>query len=242
MSERIIECTDIKKEYLLGSTKVEALKGVTFHIDLGEFSAIAGPSGSGKSTILNLIGCIDQPSSGKVIINGTDVGTLNDTLLTRYRRHTVSFIFQSFNLIPVLNVYENIELPLLFEKKLNPEQRHEKVMYFVKEVGLEDRLKNKSGELSGGQRQRVAIARALVTDPVLVLADEPTANLDSETGEHIVELMKTINRTDGTTFVFSTHDAHIVEQARRVIRLKDGLIIGDECKEIEPVRIVKQEA
>ncbi len=231
MSQAIIECKDLKKEYLLGSTKVEALKGVSFTITEGEFSAIAGPSGSGKSTILNMIGCIDHPSSGDVIIKGTNVGGLNDKELTRYRRHTVSFIFQSFNLIPVLNVYENIELPLLLEKRFTQEERHQKVMRFVEEVGLADRLKNKPGELSGGQRQRVAIARALVTGPLVVLADEPTANLDSDTGIKIIELMKSINKNDGTTFIFSTHDAHIMDQARRVIKIRDGLIIGDEVKQ-----------
>lgn len=237
VSERIIECRDVTKQYFLGQTRVDALKGVSFIIGRGEFSAIAGPSGSGKSTILNILGCIDQPTSGSVAIGGTEVSRMNDKDLTRYRRSTVSFIFQSFNLIPVLNVFENIELPLLMgkEREIAAPERRDLVMRFVEAVGLQDRLKNKPGELSGGQRQRVAIARALVTSPLMVLADEPTANLDSETGERIIELMKDINRKDGTTFIFSTHDAHIVEQARRVIRVRDGLIVSDETRAGEGV-------
>jgi len=227
----LVQLQDVRKSYRLGSTFVEALKGVTFQLQRGEFTAIAGPSGSGKSTILNIIGCIDNPDSGSIIIQNDNVSTLSDAQLTLYRRNTVSFIFQSFNLIPVLNVYENIELPLLIEKKLNPAERKERVMHFIQEVGLLDRVQNKSNELSGGQRQRVAIARALVTNPLLVLADEPTANLDSETGQKIIELMKAINSREGTTFIFSTHDEHIVEQARRVIHIRDGVVVSDNKKE-----------
>lgn len=227
---RIIELKQVKKEYLLGSTKVEALKGVSFTVGNGEFTAIAGPSGSGKSTILNMVGCIDNPTSGSIIIGDEDISLLNDKELTRHRRRTISFIFQSFNLIPVLNVYENIELPLLLEKGIPEPERRARVMKLVEEVGLADRLKNKPGELSGGQRQRVAIARALVTRPLVVLADEPTANLDSTTGKKILELMKDLNRIEGTTFLFSTHDAHIMEQARRVISIRDGEITGDDRK------------
>jgi putative ABC transport system ATP-binding protein len=178
-----------------------------------------------------MIGCIDVASSGQVVINGRDIGLLSDKDLTRYRRVTVSFIFQSFNLIPVLSVYENIELPLLLQKMNDRKLREERVMRFVKEVGLQDRLKNKPNELSGGQRQRVAIARALVTNPVMVLADEPTANLDSATGGKILDLMRDINSHEGTTFIFSTHDQHIMDHARRIIRIQDGLVIGDERKE-----------
>jgi putative ABC transport system ATP-binding protein len=220
----------VTKHYFLGTTKVEALKGVSFGIDRGEFTAIAGPSGSGKSTILNMIGCIDNPTSGRVIIGGDDVSALPDKRLTRYRRSTVSFIFQSFNLIPVLNVFENIELPLLLEKGLDEKARRERVMHLVEEVGLADRLKNKPNELSGGQRQRVAIARALVNNPLVILADEPTANLDSATGAKILELMQELNRREGTTFLFSTHDRTIMDLARRVISIKDGLITGDDRK------------
>jgi putative ABC transport system ATP-binding protein len=226
----VIELNNVRKEYLLGQTKVEALRGVSLTVDKGEFLAIAGPSGSGKSTILNMIGCIDAPTSGAVTINGREVSRLSDRDLTRYRRVTVSFIFQSFNLIPVLNVFENIELPLLLQKNTDARAREAQVMRFIKEVGLEDRIKNKPGELSGGQRQRVAIARALVTNPVMVLADEPTANLDSATGSRILDLMREINSNEGTTFVFSTHDQRIMDHARRIVKIQDGLITGDEQK------------
>jgi putative ABC transport system ATP-binding protein len=231
MSEKnVVGLSSVRKEYMLGSTKVEALKGISLEITRGEFLAIAGPSGSGKSTILNMIGCIDTPTSGTVVINGRDVSTLSDRDLTRYRRVTVSFIFQSFNLIPVLNVFENIELPLLLQKIIDPEKRKTRVMRLIEAVGLQDRIKNKPGELSGGQRQRVAIARALVTGPVMVLADEPTANLDSATGARIIDLMREMNEREGTTFIFSTHDRTIMDQARRVVSIHDGLVAGDEQK------------
>jgi putative ABC transport system ATP-binding protein len=224
----VVEMVDVQKHYMLGETRVDALRGVSFDIEKGEFLAIAGPSGAGKSTILNMVGCIDTPSEGKVLIDGTEVEHLSDTELTRYRRVKIGFIFQSFNLIPVLNVYENIEFPLLLRRSLSRKEREKTVMHFIEEVELSDRLKNKPSELSGGQRQRVAIARALVTNPVIVLADEPTANLDSETGHKIVELMRTINSVEKTTFIFSTHDNHIMEHARRIINIRDGQVTGIE--------------
>jgi putative ABC transport system ATP-binding protein len=223
----VVELQDVKKYYMLGQTRVDALRGVSLSIGQGEFLAIAGPSGSGKSTMLNMFGCIDLPSEGIVKIDGTETEKMSDKELTRYRRTKISFIFQSFNLIPVLNVYENIEFPLLLQKSLSKKERTERVMKAVEDVGLQDRLKNKSMELSGGQRQRVAIARALVTKPLIVLADEPTANLDSETGKRIIELMRHINETEKTTFVFSTHDAHIMSEARRVVRILDGRIVAN---------------
>jgi putative ABC transport system ATP-binding protein len=225
---RLVEISDVRKHYMLGETRVDALRGVSLTIDRGEFLAIAGPSGSGKSTILNMIGCIDNPSEGRVLIDGTEVEHLSDTELTRYRRTRIGFIFQSFNLIPVLNVFENIEFPLLLANSRSRKERERIVMHFVEEVQLGDRLKNKPNELSGGQRQRVAIARALVTKPLIVLADEPTANLDSETGHKIVDLMRTINDVEKTTFIFSTHDSHIMEHARRVVNIRDGLVTGVE--------------
>ena len=224
----VVELVGVQKQYMLGDTRVDALRGVSLQIEKGEFLAIAGSSGSGKTTILNMIGCIDNPSGGRVLIDGTDVEHLSDLELTRYRRSKIGFIFQSFNLIPVLNVYENIEFPLLLRRTVSRRERERVVMRFVEEVQLADRLKNKPNELSGGQRQRVAIARALVTNPLIVLADEPTANLDSATGHKIVELMKTINEAEKTTFVFSTHDAHIMEHARRVVNLRDGLLADDQ--------------
>ncbi|MBN1982024.1 MAG: ABC transporter ATP-binding protein [Chitinivibrionales bacterium] len=226
----VVELKDIRKEYMLGQTKVEALRGVCLVVEKREFIAVAGPSGSGKSTILNMIGCIDTPTAGEIIINDKPVKGLSERELTRYRRVTISFIFQSFNLIPVLNVYENIELPLLLQKLNDPQERKARVMHFIESVGLTDRMKNKPSELSGGQRQRVAIARALVTKPVMILADEPTANLDSATGGRILDLMREINTKEGTTFIFSTHDQHIIDHARRIVRIFDGLIVGDEVK------------
>ncbi len=218
------------KHYLLGETRVEALRGVSLTIHRGELLAIAGPSGAGKSTVLNMIGCIDGPSEGRVLIDGAEVASLSDRELTRTRRLKIGFIFQSFNLVPVLNVYENIELPLLLQRSVPRSEREQRVMRLVEEVGLADRIRNRPSELSGGQRQRVAVARALVTRPLIVLADEPTANLDSETGHRIVELMRRINERQQTTFIFSTHDQHIMEHARRVVGIRDGRITGDDRK------------
>jgi len=222
----IIELKDVRKNYPLGKTEVEAVRGVSFAIEKGDFISIAGPSGSGKSTILNLIGCIDTPTSGIVEIEGKSTAGHSDKELTRLRHDTIGFIFQSFNLIPVLDVFENIEFPLLMGGNGIPKaQRREWVDSLIAEVGLEQWRDHKPNELSGGQRQRVAIARALVAKPKIVLADEPTANLDSKTGEQIIELMKKINRELDTTFIFSTHDAKIVSVADHVIRLVDGTVV-----------------
>jgi len=221
----IISMKEVKKNYPLGKTTVEAVKGVSFDIQKGDFVSIAGPSGSGKSTILNMIGCIDTPTSGRVSVDGTDTAGLGDRDITRLRHRTLGFIFQSFNLIPVLNVFENIEFPLLIgDTQIAVKERKEWIDFLIEEVGLSQWAKHRSNELSGGQRQRVAIARALATKPLIVLADEPTANLDSVTGGQILELMKKINRELGTTFIFSTHDQKIVDIANHVIRLKDGLV------------------
>jgi putative ABC transport system ATP-binding protein len=221
----IIEAKDVRKVYPLGKVQVEAVKGVSFNIEKGDFISIAGPSGSGKSTILNMIGLIDTPTSGEIYINGQPISGLKDRELTTLRHETIGFIFQSFNLIPVLNVYENIEFPLLLGKeKMAKGERREWIDYLIAEVGLDQWRHHRSNELSGGQRQRVAIARALVAKPSIVMADEPTANLDSKTGEQILELMKKVNKEMDTTFIFSTHDAKIVGLADHVIRLKDGLI------------------
>jgi len=232
MAATLIDLKDICKTYQLGTTTVDALRSVSLSVDKGEFLAVAGPSGSGKSTLLNMIGCIDTPTSGSIVINGREVSNLNDRDLTRYRRVTVSFIFQSFNLIPVLNVYENIELPLLLQRNSDAADRKKRVMHLIEEVGLENRITNKPGELSGGQRQRVAIARALASNPLLVLADEPTANLDSATGAKILNLMRDINAREGTTFIFSTHDSHIMDRAHRIVTIQDGMIIDDHVKKV----------
>ena len=221
----IVELQDVRKVYPLGKVEVEAVKGVSFSIEKGDFISIAGPSGSGKSTILNMLGCVDRPTSGTVLIEGRPTKDLSDKDLTTLRHETLGFIFQSFNLIPVLNVYENIEFPLLLGKNgPKGKEKSEWIDYLINEVGLEQWKTHKPNELSGGQRQRVAIARALVTKPQIVLADEPTANLDSATGTQILDLMKRINREMDTTFIFSTHDAKIDNLADHVVRLKDGLV------------------
>ncbi|HEY9055047.1 MAG TPA: ABC transporter ATP-binding protein [Rectinemataceae bacterium] len=232
----IIELKEVKKTYPLGKVEVHAVKGVSFAIEKGDFISIAGPSGSGKSTILNMIGLIDLPSSGDVLIDGKKTSGMNDRELTRLRHEILGFIFQSFNLIPVLNVRENIEFPLLLGKTRIPEaEKKAWIDWLVAEVGLTEWKNHKPNELSGGQRQRVAIARALATKPQIVLADEPTANLDSGTGEQIIELMKKINRELDTTFVFSTHDAKIVDVADHIIRLRDGLVIENLRRGEDPI-------
>ena len=224
----IVELENVHKIYYLGKAEVHALRGVTFDIERGDFVSIVGPSGSGKSTILNLIGCIDQPTSGTVRINGTATAGLSDRELTNMRHKTLGFIFQSFNLIPVLNVYENIEFPLLLGRdRPGKKEMREWIEYLIEAVGLADHMHHRSNELSGGQRQRVAIARALATKPEIVLADEPTANLDSKTGHSILELMKKMNAELNTTFIFSTHDMNIMSVADHVIRLLDGLVVED---------------
>jgi putative ABC transport system ATP-binding protein len=221
----IIELAEVRKTYPLGKTEVQAVKGVSFRIERGDFISIAGPSGSGKTTILNMIGLVDRPTDGEVLIDGAPTSKLADRELTTLRHETLGFIFQSFNLIPVLDVRENVEFPLLLGSRRAPrKEAAEWVDFLIEEVGLSDWKGHRSNELSGGQRQRVAIARALVTKPKIVLADEPTANLDSATGEQIIELMKKINRELETTFIFSTHDAKIVDIADHVVRLRDGLV------------------
>jgi len=228
----IVSLMNVKKTYPLGKTEVHAVKGVTFDICKGDFISIAGPSGSGKSTILNMIGCIDTPTEGEVTINGKATSGLSDREITRLRHEVIGFIFQSFNLIPVLTVYENIEFPLLLGKtRIGKEEKEKWISFLIEEVGLTSWKNHRPNELSGGQRQRVAIARALVTKPQIVLADEPTANLDSATGESIIELMKKINRELDTTFIFSTHDHTIVSIADHIIRLHDGLVASEERQE-----------
>lgn len=223
----IIELNGVKKDYSLGKTMVHAIKGVDLAINEGDLVSIVGPSGSGKTTLLNIIGCIDQATEGTVRIHGEEIGTLTDYKLTDLRLHRIGFIFQTFNLIPVLNVRENVEFPLLLMKKkeLSPHVIKERVEKLIEAVGLKEQVNQRPYELSGGQRQRVAIARALVINPDIVLADEPTANLDSETGEKILALMKKLNDTEKTTFVFSTHDPEVLKYAKNVIKIKDGVIV-----------------
>jgi len=226
----MISVQNVTKNYNLGKTIVKALRGVNLGIEDGEFVCISGPSGCGKSTLLNLIGCLDKPTTGKVIIDDEDVGKLNKNQLAEIRNRKIGFIFQSFNLIPVLNVYENMELIFMSWKDLKKEEGHERIVSLIEEVGLKDYLKHKPGELSGGQMQRVSIARALVTNPQIVLADEPTANLDSKTTKNILEIMLDLNKRHNTTFLFSTHDPIVTSYSRRNIQLFDGVIKGENLK------------
>ena len=274
----VVSLKDVHKFYPLGKERIEAVRGVSFDIEKGEFAAVSGPSGSGKSTILNMIGLIDLPSSGSIVIGDTDVykgvdladaETVNtrwssagpdkkdgkkkkvrvaipaklDRRITALRRSHLGFIFQTFNLIPVLNVYENIEFPLLLESKdknskspvddFSKAQKEEWINFLIEKVGLTDWKNHKANELAGGQRQRVAIARALVTKAPVILADEPTANLDSKNSEQILKLMKSLNKDPDlqTTFIFSTHDSRIVDMCDHVVHILDGQVINDEHKE-----------
>lgn len=212
----------VYKEYRLGQELVHAVKDVSFDIEENVFLAIAGPSGSGKSTLLNLIGCIDTPTSGRIIIDGVDVSGREPDELAELRSRTVGFIFQTFNLFPVLTAEENVEYPLLRRTDVSRAERRERVAFFLDTVGLSKFAKHRPNELSGGQRQRVAIARALATRPRIVLADEPTANLDHKTGEAILSMMRAINQAFETTFVFSTHDQRVMAMADRLVRISDG--------------------
>ncbi len=220
----LVRVERVSKEYLLGEQKVDALTDVTLSIEEGVFLAIAGPSGSGKSTLLNLIGCIDTPTRGRILIDGQDVSGKTPDQLADLRARTIGFVFQTFNLLPVLSAAENVEYPLLQLPELGKEARRERVASFLKVVQLSRYAHHRPNQLSGGQRQRVAIARALATKPKIVLADEPTANLDHKTGEGILTLMKDINRALGTTFIFSTHDKKVMSKADRLVRIEDGMI------------------
>jgi putative ABC transport system ATP-binding protein len=223
----IVSVRDVSKDYTLGKTVVHALRGVSLDVGAGEFLSIAGPSGSGKTTLLNLIGCVDTPSSGTVSVDGQDTSALSERDLTALRLDRLGFIFQSFNLVAVLTVLQNVEFPLLLQRRGTARERRERVMALLEQVGLASHAKHRPNELSGGQRQRVAVARALVTRPKIVLADEPTANLDSVTGQTIIDLMKDLNHKQGTTFVFSTHDAKVMQHATRVVRMEDGRLAAD---------------
>lgn len=223
----IVDVQNVVRSFSLGKVTVKALRGVSLQIQPGEFLAIAGPSGSGKTTLLNQIGCVDVPSSGDVKVAGALTSALTEAELTHLRLRALGFIFQTFNLVSVLNVFQNIELPLLLQGGTSKQERKRRIDALIEDVGLSDQRKQRPNELSGGQRQRVAIARALITQPRIVLADEPTANLDSGTGSRIIELMKAQNRSHGTTFIFSTHDERVMKQARRIVLLEDGLISSD---------------
>ena len=220
----IVSIQNVYKEYPLDKVVVPALQGVSLTVTQGDFLSIVGPSRSGKTTLLNLIGCVDTATRGTVLVDGNDTKNLNDRQLTDLRLNTLGFIFQSFNLVPVLSVFQNVEFPLLLQRKFTTGERAKRVDELLVKVGLDKHTQHRPRELSGGQRQRVAIARALVTRPKIVLADEPTANLDSVTGETIIDLMKEMNRVEKTTFIFSTHDAKVMGHANSVIKLADGKI------------------
>jgi putative ABC transport system ATP-binding protein len=223
----IVELRDVTKHYRQGALDVPALRGLTLAIAKGEFTAICGPSGSGKTTALNLIGALDKPTSGSVALEGRDLGPLSRRVLSHLRRDRIGFVFQAYNLMPVLTAYENAEIVLSLQG-VEASERRERVMDLLAEVGLEGMEGRRPDELSGGQQQRVAIARAIASNPAVVLADEPTANVDSETAEKLLDIMQKLNRDRGTTFLFSTHDPRVMERARRIVRIVDGHVERDE--------------
>lgn len=224
----MITAHHLKKVYQTGEIRQEVIKDLSLEINEGEFISLVGPSGSGKSTVLNMLGCLDTPTNGEITINGSPITGMSRTKMANFRGENIGFIFQSFNLIPVLSVYENIEYPLIMIQNLPEEERKSRVLTLLEEVGMLDHKDKTPDKISGGQMQRVAIARALVTNPKIVFADEPTANLDTKTAHMIIELMKKIQREHQTTFVFATHDEKIVSNVDRLITLVDGEIVADQ--------------
>jgi putative ABC transport system ATP-binding protein len=229
--DAIVELRNVVKEYPLGKLTVKALHNVDLRMEKGEFTVIMGPSGSGKTTLLNMVGCVDVPTSGEVLVDGKATGKLRDRARTRLRLTRLGFIFQTFNLIPVLSASQNVEFPLLLQGKLGKKERKKRVAELIEQVELVPQAKQRPNELSGGQRQRVAVARALVTRPSIVLADEPTANLDTATGLNIINLMKDLNQRRQTTFIFSTHDPRVMQHAKRIVHIVDGKIDSDKSPE-----------
>jgi len=227
----VTKIENVTRVFKTGKIETQALRGVNLTIESGEFTALVGPSGSGKTTLLQMIGCLDQPTSGKVYINGKDVSRLNRNQRADMRRGTIGFIFQFFALIPTLSAYENVEMPLLLVGK-GAAERRERVTRLLESVGLSDRAHHRPDQLSGGEQQRVAIARALATTPTLILADEPTANLDTTNGQQVMETMTRLNQETGVTFVFATHDPRVIQYARRVVTLRDGFIAENSKAEM----------
>jgi putative ABC transport system ATP-binding protein len=226
----LIDIRDITKIYQMGQVQVHALRGVSLQVREGELMSIMGPSGSGKSTLMNIIGCLDQPTGGTYYLDGVDVGQLDDNQLARIRNKRIGFVFQTFNLLPRTTALQNVELPLLYGGA-NGRNRRRRAIAALEAVGLGDRLRHRPNELSGGQQQRVAIARSLVNEPAIILADEPTGNLDSKAGQEITEIFQRLNSEQGITVVFVTHDPEIAACTRRIVRLYDGHIVGDEANE-----------
>jgi putative ABC transport system ATP-binding protein len=226
----VAKVENVVRTFKVGETETKALGGINLSIQSGEFTALVGPSGSGKTTLLQLLGCLDQPSEGKVYINGKDVTRMNRDQRADLRKNNLGFIFQFFALIPTLTAYENIELPLLL-KGTSPAERKERVNYLLEAVGLMDHAQHRPDQMSGGQQQRVAAARALSTNPAMILADEPTANLDTANGQQVMEIMSDLNKKTGVTFVFATHDPRVFKFAKRVITLRDGLIVENNGSE-----------
>ncbi len=228
--KQVIVAENVKKDYKSDSVVVHAVRGVDLTIQKGEFTAIVGPSGSGKTTFLNLISGLDTPSSGSILLKNKKISSMSGNELSDFRRDNIGFIFQAYNLIPVLNVEENVEYIMMLQG-ISKENRHERVVEILKKMGMEGYENRFPSQLSGGQQQRVAIARAMASEPALILADEPTANLDSATSTSLLDMMRSLNRETGMTFVFSTHDQHVVDKARRVVILEDGKNVRDEIKE-----------
>jgi putative ABC transport system ATP-binding protein len=226
---RIVECIDVNKTYQQGHVEVQALKNIRMGIEKGEFIALAGPSGSGKTTMLNIIGGLDSADSGKIYVNGNALEKMNQTQLANLRLHNIGFVFQAYNLIPVLSAAENVEYVMLLQG-VPPAERRQRAMNILDEVGLEEKYDRRPAELSGGQQQRVAVARAIVSNPSIVLADEPTANLDSKTGKGLLDIMKKMNEDKKVTFIFSTHDRMVMNYAGRLLRIRDGQLVDDQVK------------
>lgn len=229
MGKTIIDAHNISKVYDKDKIPVYALQDIHLHIEEGEFVAIVGPSGSGKSTLLNAIGGLDTPTTGQVILDGTDITALSENELIDFRLNNIGFVFQAFNLVPVLTAKENVSFVMLLQNTTK-EQRNKRAEELLAEVGLKDKLNSRPGELSGGQQQRVAVARALASRPKIILADEPTANLDSVSASNLLDIMLKLNKEENMTFVFSTHDQRVIDKARRIITLVDGKIVSDKVQ------------